>query len=160
MTTLALARVDSCALVLAASLLFISSPTHAESGAGQGVIIYSRPVPSQPAQVRGEPAPPGQVVLSGPGSAWDSAAVGLETLTDGEAAQIGAPLHTAQTALEGGLGALDQVTGAGAGGSATPAVGLAGGLSGAALTPLHGALGQLGPSVGAAVNAATSQGNH
>jgi hypothetical protein len=53
-----------------------------------GIFIYQRDVPTQPAQIVGEPAPPDQVILSGPDSPFDPIANIGGTLTDLEAGQI------------------------------------------------------------------------
>lgn len=53
-----------------------------------GVFIYQRDVPTQPAQIIGEPAPPDKVVLSGPDSPFDPVANIGKTLTDLEVGQI------------------------------------------------------------------------
>lgn len=53
-----------------------------------GVFIYQREVPTQPAQVVGEPAPPDQVILSGPDSPFDTVMRVAEPLSDFEAGSI------------------------------------------------------------------------
>lgn len=53
-----------------------------------GVFIYQRDVPTQPAQVVGEPAPPDQLILSGPDSPFDTIMHIAEPLTDFEAGAI------------------------------------------------------------------------
>lgn len=60
--------------VFVSSLLIFPQPSFAQSWSRDdaGVFIYQRDVPTQPAQVVGEPAPPDKVILSGPDSPFDS----------------------------------------------------------------------------------------
>lgn len=76
--------------------LFLLPSTHAIAQTwdrnNPGVFIYQRDVPTQPAQVVGEPAPPDQVILSGPDSPFDSVMHIGSALSDLEAGAISAQL--------------------------------------------------------------------
>lgn len=75
--------------VMSAFLLSFPTVAFAQSWSreGAGTFIYQRDVPTRPAQVVGEPAPPAQVILSGPDSPFD-AVMHLAPLTDLEAGAI------------------------------------------------------------------------
>ncbi|PLK26990.1 hypothetical protein [Novosphingobium sp. TH158] len=124
------------------------------------MLIYSRDVPSQPAQIRGEPAPPDQIVLAGKGSVWDSADP-AQIISDSEAAAVGAPLRAlagapASVAIWSDPRRSSEFERTG------PTVsGQAAALSGGGLTaPLHGALGTVGGVIAGAIGAATGSGGN
>ena len=156
------ARVNSRALRTAKyCALFIFMPCSASLLAqpSEGVLIYSRPVPTQPAQFRGEPAPPDQVALTGPDSAWGNSATALEVISDSEAALIGSPLARGLAVL---ADSRDQFSIFGEAGLSQGPAALSGGQGagqvGSALAPMLGTLAISGQTIGSAVSAATGAG--
>lgn len=155
-------RANSCAFRSFKYLsLFISLPMSSLSYAGpaQGVLIYSRPVPTQPAQVRGEPAPPDQVVLAGPGSSWGDSVGPLTVMSDSEAALIGSPLEKGLAPLGEQRGQFTSFDEAGSShGTAASSGGQGAQQVGSALAPMLGALSTSGQALGSALAAASGGG--
>lgn len=122
------------------------------------MLIYSRPVPSRPAQIKGEPAAPDQVDLTA-GSAWKTGLQAMTVLSDSEAAAIAASAGGQAAGLVGD--ALASVLGdAGLTGSAAHVLQGGGNQTGGALAAMHGALGTAGSVISGAVGAAVSQGRN
>lgn len=82
------ATLVALAVVVAGSLFSQPAASQAWTRDNAGIFIYQRDVPTQPAQIVGEQAPPDKVILSGPDSPFDPIANIGATLTDLEAGQI------------------------------------------------------------------------
>lgn len=93
--------IDSCRILfyaISASFVFVipqNSFAQSWDRDTAGTFIYQRDVPTQPAQVVGEPAPPDKIILSGPDSPFDAVMGVGSALTDMEAGAISAQLPNA-----------------------------------------------------------------
>lgn len=132
----------------------------AGSSGSPGVFIYSRDVPTQPAQIFGEPAPPDQIILSGEGSPWEHALDPISIISDDEARIINAPLGIALRSGEQSLGHIESALAANPlsdGIGQTSAVNV-GQIVAGALSPMQGAINSATSQIGAAIGHATSGG--